>query len=172
MINEIPVAVSQASRTVTLKHPNSMDCTLYRKVFTRTAPGDETMGGLPTLGGLGVLSPEDEAEFTYEAVGAAKILITSRYEQPLDLSDRRDSLPPDTVMQEALIEALPGPDGAPPSYGPKKYDLVGVEPGGGVLIGFEIVGVTSSVGLYPYTTKWIIAPRDELHDLTPWKDSE
>lgn len=171
MINEVPAKIMEASRTVTLKHPNSMDCTLYRKILTRAAPDGSTMGGLPTLGGLGVLSPEDEEQFEYQPLGAAKILITGRFDGELDLSDRHDSLPPDVAMQEALIEPLPGEDNAPATWSPHKYDLVGVEPGGGVLIGFEIVGMVSNVNIYPYTTKFVIAPRDELHDLTPWSDS-
>ncbi len=168
MINQVPERIMEASRMVTLKHPNSMDCTLYRKVLKRTAPDGSTMGGLPTLGGLGVLSPEEEPEYEYEPLGAAKILITGRFDGELDQSDRGDSLPPDVAMQEALIEPLPGEDKAPATWAPHKYDLVGVEPGGGVLIGFEIVGITSSVNIYPYTTKYVIAPRDELHDLAPW----
>jgi len=153
---------------VTLKHPNSMDCTVFRRVLKRTAPDGSTMGGLPTLGGLGVLAPEDEPEFEYQPLGGAKILVTSRFDGELDLSDRRDSVPPPATMQEAQIEPLPGPDNAPPTWRPAKYDLVGVEPGGGVLIGFEIVGITSTTGIYPYTTKYVIAARDELHDLQPW----
>lgn len=37
--------------------------------------------------------------------------------------------------------------------------------GGGVLIGFEIMGVADHVAIYPYTTKFIIAPRDDLRNL-------
>ncbi|MDF0506841.1 hypothetical protein POK33_39500 [Burkholderia cenocepacia] len=155
----------EASRTVTLKHPNSMDCTVFRRVLKRTAPDGGSVGGLPTLGGLAVLSPEDEPEYDYEPLGEAKILITSRFDGDVDLSDRMDSLPPDVSLQEALIEAI-----EVPGFTPKKYDLVGVMPGGGVLIGFEVVGTTSSVGIYPYVTKYVIAPRDKLHDLGPWSE--
>jgi hypothetical protein len=167
-ITQVPIRIMQAARTVTLKHPNSMDCVVYRKVLKRTA--DETMGGLPTLGGLGVLKNEDEPEFEYTQLGMGRILITSRYDGGADMTDRGDAIVPSEPMQEAQIVCLdvevdgvkqPGPD-------PQKGDLVGVMPGGGVLIGFEIVGVTGSVAIYPYTTKFVIAPRDELHDLAPW----
>lgn len=170
-ITQVPIKIMQAARTVTLKHPNSMDCVVYRKVLKRTA--DETMGGLPTLGGLGVLKNEDEPEFEYQQLGPGRILITSRYDGGNDMTDRGDAIVPSESMQEAQIVCLdvvvdgikqPGPD-------PQKGDLVGVMPGGGVLIGFEIVGVTGSVAIYPYTTKFVIAPRDELHDFAPWTPS-
>jgi hypothetical protein len=171
MINEVPIKIMEAARAVTLRHPNSMDCVVLRKQIKRTA--DESMGGLPTLGGLGVLKSEDEPDFEYVKIGDGKILITSRYEGSSDMTDRGDAITPTEPMQEAQIVCLdvvvdgvkqPGPD-------PQKGDLVGAMPGGGVLIGFEIVGVTGSVAIYPYTTKFVIAPRDELHDLEPWTGS-
>ncbi|WP_186083656.1 hypothetical protein [Burkholderia gladioli] len=168
MINEIPLAVVKASRAVTLRHPNSMDCTVYRKVFKRKSPDGSSEGGIPTLGGIAVLSPEDEEEFEYQALGPGKILVLARFEGPIDLSDRLDSLPPSLNMQEAKIEPLPLDDGSVPDWAPQKYDLVGAEPGGGVLVAFEILGAVSSVGIYPYTKKFIIGARDELHDLQPW----
>lgn len=165
MINEVPIKINEAARAVTLKHPNSMDCVIYRKVNKRTNANGEQMGGMPTLGGLGVLSSEDEPDFEYQELGAAKILITTRYEGMLDLNDSGDALAPDVVTQEAQIEAI----GPVPAFTPKKNDLVAAMPGGGVVIGFEIVGTTGNVAIYPYTTKFIIAPRDELHDLEPWR---
>ncbi len=165
MITEVPIKITQATRAVTLKHPNSMDCVIYRKVNKRSNPDGEEMGGIPTLGGLGVLSSEDEPDFEYEELGAAKILVTSRYESNLDMADSGDSIAPDTMMQEAQIESVE----PVPAFTPKKNDLIAVMPGGGVVIGFEIVGTTASVGIYPYTTKYVIAARDELHDLEPWK---
>lgn len=160
MINNVPIKIMQATRAVTLKHPNSLDCVVYRKELLRS--DDESMGGLPTLGGMGVLKSEDEDEFEYARLGEGKILIHGRFSGG-DMSDRGDGITPDEPMQEASIVSLDALD-----FEPKKGDLVGVMPGGGVLIGFEIIGTTGNVSIYPYTTKFIIAPRDELHDLQPW----
>lgn len=169
-ITQVPIKIMQAARTVTLKHPNSVECVVYRKVLKRTA--DDSMGGLPTLGGLGVLKSEDEPDFEYTLLAPGKILILNRYEGGSDMTDRVDAITPSEPMQEAQIVCLdvevdgikqPGPE-------PQKGDLVGMMPGGGVLVGFEIVGLTGSVAIYPYATKFVIAPRDELHDLGPWKD--
>jgi hypothetical protein len=162
MINSVPIKINQAARTVTLKHPNSLDCTVYRKVLLRTS--DETMGGLPTLGGLGVLKGEDEPEFEYQALGPAKVLMTGQYEAA-DLVDRGDAIAPPAAQIEAQIECVDVP-----GFELRKNDLLAVMPGGGVVIGYEVVGMTSSVNIFPYTQKWVIAPRDDLHDLEPWQD--
>jgi hypothetical protein len=163
MINQVSVQINKASRMVTLRHPNAIDCVVYRKVLLRTATGGEVdMGGMPTLGGLGVLKNEDEPDFEYQVLGAAKLLVTSRFEGG-DMVDREDGVVPEGPMQEALIEPI-----TEGSFEPKKNDLVGAMPGGGVLIGFEIIGRPVSVNIYPYTPKYVIAPRDELHDLQPW----
>lgn len=163
MINEIPRRVMEAATTVALKHPNSMESTIYRKVFKRTNATGETMGGAPTLGGLGVLMPEDEDQFEYQEIGEAKILIVSRFDGELDMTDRLDSTVPGTDMQEAIIAAVPS---AP--FAIKKYDLVAAMPGGGVVIAFEIVKLPTTIAIFPFTTKYVIAPRDDLHSLTPW----
>jgi hypothetical protein len=164
MINDVPRRVMEAANTVALKHPNSMDATIYRKVFKRTNAGGETMGGLPTLGGLGVLTPEDEDQFEYKEVGEAKLLVVSRFDGEVDTTDREDSVVPGTDMQEALIASVGT------AFEIKKYDLVAAMPGGGVVIAFEVLKLPSTVTIYPYTTKYVIAPRDDLHSLTPWAE--
>jgi len=162
MINNVPVRITQAAHAVTRRHPNSIDCVILRKVLT--APAGEQMGGLPTLGGMGVLKSEDEPDFEYKRVGLGKILLTGQFSGG-DMSDRGDNIVPDQPMQEAQIVYA---DELHP-FEVQKGDLVGMMPGGGVLVGFEIVGQTGNVAIYPYVTKWVIAPRDELHDLEPWK---
>jgi hypothetical protein len=164
VINQIPIKVMQAAQTVALKHPNSMEATIYRKVFNRSNPMGETMGGAPTLGGLGVLTPDDEDQYEYKEIGDAKMLIVSRFDGELDTTDRHDSTVPGADMQEAIIAALGNP-----AFEIKKYDLVAAMPGGGVVIAFEILKLPSTLNIYPFTTKYVIAPRDDLHNLTPWQ---
>ncbi|MEJ7804435.1 MAG: hypothetical protein WKG03_00725 [Telluria sp.] len=163
MINNVPIKIMEASRNVARRHPNSIDCVVLRKKLL-SPPGAEQMGGLPTMGGMGVLKSEDEPDFEYVQIGLGKVLVTGRFDGG-DMTDRGDSIVPDLPMQEAQIVSAD----EVPGFEVKKGDLVGMMPGGGVLIGFEIVGSTGSVAIYPYVTKWIIAPRDELHDLAPWK---
>lgn len=162
MINQVSEAVSRATRAVVLKHPNSMECQVYRKVVKRTNPTGETMGGAPTLGGMGVLSSEDEPDFEYQPVGSARVLF-SAFGQDLDIVDRDDGVALPVGVVAAQIEALDNTQ-----FTPEKYDLLACMPGGGVLIGFEVVGLSTSINIYPYTRKYAVAPRDELHDLAPW----
>lgn len=162
MITNVPVRITQAALAVARRHPNSIDCVIFRKVLT--APAGEQMGGLPTLGGMGVMKSEDDPDFEYQRVGLGKILVTGQFSGG-EMSDQGDNIVPDQPMQEAQIVCA---DDLHP-FDVKKGDLVGMMPGGGVLIGFEIVGQTGAVNIYPYVTKWVISPRDELHDLAPWK---
>ena len=155
----------EAATTVALKHPNSMEATVYRKVFKRTNATDETMGGLQTLGGLGVLTPEDEDEYEYQEIGEAKMLVVSRFDGEIDTTDREDSTVPGTEMQEAIIASV-----AYPPFEIKKYDLVAAMPGGGVVIAFEILKLPTTIAIFPFTTKYVIAARDDLHSLTPWAE--
>ncbi|WP_109479116.1 hypothetical protein [Paraburkholderia sp. C35] len=164
MINSVPVAITNAARAVALKHPNALDCSLYRKVIDRVADDGSTEGGLPTIGGLGVLTPEDEPTFEYKPLGEGRLLITSQFQGTLDLTDRGDALAPDTQLLEALVEPIDVP-----GFQVKKYDLIAAMPGGGVVIAYEVVGMVSAVGISPYSKKWILAPRDELSDTTPWE---
>ena len=71
MLNSVPKAINDAARTVTLRHPNRMDATVWRKEVNRTASGE--VGGMPNIGGVGVLDSEDEADYSYEPVGDAAI---------------------------------------------------------------------------------------------------
>jgi hypothetical protein len=158
-VPDIARRINEATDAVTLKHPAALDCTIYRKVVKRAAPG--TMGGAPTLGGLGVLSPDDEDQFTYEEVGEAKLLITDRFDGELDTTDREDGYVP-PAMQQANIVAV-----NPPKMVIEKYDVVAAMPGGGAVIPFEILRLPTTTSIYPYTTKFIIAPRDDLPTLIP-----
>jgi hypothetical protein len=161
VINNVPIKIMEASRIVTLRHPNSLDCGVYRKTLLRPPEGP-LMGGLSTLGGLGVLKNEDDPDFEYVLLGPGKLHITSRFDGG-EMFDRGDGIASDEPMQEANIVSV-----KVPGFEPKKGDLVAAMPGGGVVIGFEIIGTTGNVSIYPYTTKFVIAPRDELHDLAPW----
>lgn len=161
MITAIPQRVAQASRQVTLKHPNALHCFVFRKKVVRQ--GNAGPGGLPTLGGMGVLSSEDEPEFEYVKLGEARILITSHFE-PSSLSDS-ENFPLPVSVAEAQIEPLDVT-----AFDVQKNDLVAATPGGGVLIAFEVVDMPSTVNIYPYTRKFVVSPRDDLHDLAPWNE--
>jgi hypothetical protein len=161
MLNNVPAQINKSARLVTLNHPNAMDCTVHRKTYNRTDTG--TMGGLPTLGGLGVLDGEDEPEYTYMELGDAKILFAGQY-QAVDGNMRDDdmSLNYAAPPMEALVECVKQPTDTA-FFVADKPDLVMVYPGAGIALAYEVVGVTSPSNIPPYGRKLILAPRSDLN---------
>lgn len=163
MLNNVPTQVNRSTRLVTLRHPNAMDCAVFKKVVNRlpdTAPPDDEMGGLPTIGGLGVLNSDDEADFTYELRGEAKVLFTGifQYEQGNTLDD-------DTGLNyrepsEACIECLVDPSD-PDYFIADKNDLVTVMPGAGIVMTYEVVAVSGNIQIPPYVRKYALEARQD-----------
>lgn len=169
MLTSIPTAVNSAARRVTLRHPNAMPCTVWRKQVTRaTMPGGAAptmMGGLPTLGGMGVLSSSDEDRIEYIELGPASMLSLGQY-QPNDMVDRDNGIVAELGI-EARVEPIAEP-GQPGHFVVDKDDLLAVTPGLGVVLAYEVVNVLTQANIPPYVRKLGVMPRDDLHHLTPW----
>lgn len=174
MLTSVPQAVANVSRQVALRHPNSMECSVWRKVVTRVEIDPETeepseMGGAPTMGGMGVLRHEDEEEIEFVELGEAKCLFCGVYAGS-ELSDRENqSLLPNA--QETQIEALKGP-GEEGHFTADSGDLVLVILGFGVVVAFEVVGQLTSSNFPPYVRRYVINPRDDLHALEPFLNAD
>ena len=159
MLNNVPLAIRRSVRAVTLNHPNRMTCTVYRKVITRTAP--DTLGGLPTLGGLGVLEDDDEADFDYQSLGDGVVVMLQAYQGGFRSDDNSLLDNPNTSQQETLLEPLID-DG----FTPKKHDLVSIVIGD-ALLPYEITEITGTVNIPPFTQKYVLQLRDELVYVSP-----
>lgn len=159
MLNNVPLAIRRSVRAVTLNHPNRMTCTVYRKVITRVAP--DTLGGLPTLGGLGVLEDDDEADFEYQSLGDGVVVMLQVYQGGFRSDDNSLLDNPNTSQQETLLEPLID-DG----FTPKKHDLVSIVIGD-ALLPYEITDITGTVNIPPFTQKYVLQLRDELVYVTP-----
>jgi hypothetical protein len=162
MLNAVPKAVNNSARIVTLRHPNSQDATAYRKKVNRVDDPADTINDLPTIGGLGVLDSEDEADYTYDEIGDCKVLFTGAYAATEANWNRADTglvYPEGTV--EATIECILDPND-PNFFVPDVHDLVMVTPGGGFVLPYEIKGPTSNINIPPYTRKYILQPRNDL----------
>jgi hypothetical protein len=139
MLTVVPNAINQNTRQVVLRHPNSMDCTVWRKVVKRVEPDPETGAasedmGMPTIGGMGVLRSEDEDDYDYEELGPARCLFGGVY-TPTDMNERDDAVL-QQPMQEAQIEPLAEP-GTPQWFLADTTDLVMITPGLGVVLAFD-----------------------------------
>lgn len=160
MLNNVAIAINKANRQRTLREPNSIPCVLFAKKVTRVSE-DETYEGAPTIGGLGVMSDEDELAYEWVEVGEAMLKFSDGYVAPLgNTSDDASRLDYAEGVLEASIEpkAEPGTEGY---VQPGKRMLVALLMGGGVIINYEIVDVTGTVNIPPYTRKYLLNPRQD-----------
>lgn len=171
MLNAVPAAINAASRQVTLRHPNSFSCVVSRKKVTRVetdANGDPSeMGGDPTMGGMGILRTEDEAEFEYEELGDAKLLFAAPFSQQ-DMIEH-DNATLVERQREVLIECVKKPNEAG-FFVADTSDLVCIEVGPGVIIAYEVASVSSPTALPPYERRLLLNPRDDLNYVEPFED--
>lgn len=177
MLTAVPLSVNANTRLVVLRHPNSMPCTVLRKKVVRVeTQGDadpdaydpdsaSVAGGMPTLGGMGVLRSEDESDFEYELRGEAKCLFLGPF-VPNDLNERDDAVLQQDA-QEAQVEALVDP-GDPSYFVTDTTDLVLITPGLGVVLAYEVGTVTGLTHIPPYVRKLVLNPQGDLHQLEPF----
>ncbi len=166
MLTNVPKQINRAARQVTLRHPNSMDCALWKKEIKR-APSStpEHFGGMPTVGGMGVLDSEDEADYSYVPLGNARIVFTERYEPATgNMIDTEDGLNYTEAPRQAMIECVAEP-GSPDWVLPDKPMVVTCFPGNGVVVPYQIVGTTGNIEIPPYTRKYLLNP---LSDSAQW----
>ncbi len=177
MLNSVPTAINKAARQVTLRHPNAFDCIVSRKRVVRTeldGNGDpSTSAGMSTLGGMGVMRTEDESEFEYDELGAAKLLFAGPGPyQPMDMNERDNALLTEN-SREVLIECVANqgaPNGDPQYFVADTGDLVSLTLGLGVVLSYVVATVSGTVNLPPYTRKLVLNPRDDLNYVEPFTD--
>lgn len=105
MLNQVPQGLRIGARGMVLRHPNAMDCRVYRRRVVRTAGAEAgDMGGAPTLGGLGVMDTEDEPQVDYDDLGAGKVLFGGQNYAGAEMSDRRDFA--EAAEAEAMVEPI------------------------------------------------------------------
>ena len=156
MLNRIPEGMRRAARTVAMNNPSAIECQVYRKIITRTEGAEAgEFGGQPTLGGLGVLTNEEEEEVDYHPIGDAKVLFVEQY-QPTKLHDTRDSSDARAESDALIVPVVEN------SFDLKDGDLVMVMPGAGIVIPYEVISVVSTVEIPPYVPKVRLAAQGDL----------
>lgn len=174
MLTSVPVAINRSARVVTLRHPNSFSCVVSRKRVKRIEPdpgsGDPSeMGGAPTMGGMGVLRSEDEADFEYVLLGDAKMMFAGPGPyQPRDAVDANSALVPET-LREVTIESVIDPE-KEGGFVADSGDLIMVTLGAGVVVAYDVATVSGTVHVAPYTRRYILNPRDDLNYIEPFAD--
>lgn len=160
MLNNVATAVNRADRQRVRRHPNSLDCVLFSKRVDREDDG-QAFDGSPLLGGAGMLSSEDEVNYTWVQATDARISFAQGFAAQLgNTSDDGRRLNYEDQVLEASIE----PEHEPGSEGyvqPVKDMLVAVLVGGGVIVNYQIVDVTGEINIPPYTRKYLLNPRPD-----------
>lgn len=163
MLTNVPAAVSRMARNVVINHPNTFSCQVFRKTVTRTASA--SMGGLPTMGGLGVISSDDEEQFEYAFLGNGYAMQAETF-QPAQLMDRQDANNYSGEEFRLLIMPEAENDGEEGFFTPKKHDVVYLLIGDDddpPKIAFEVVGIETPLNIPPYVTRYVCNRRDDLH---------
>lgn len=153
MLNNVPNAINALARNVVINHPNTFGCVAVRKRVTRSGP---LIGGLPTLGGMGVISADDEESIEWDLLGNGYALKSEPFAPSL-MMDRRDANNGHADDFRFLIE--PEDIGL---FEPKKNDVIYLILGD-IRMAFEIVGVETTSDIPPYTQRFVCNRRDDLH---------
>ena len=174
MLTSVPLAISRSSRQVVLMHPNSFDAVISRKKVLRVEidPGTgnpSEMGATPTLGGMGVLRTEDEADFEYVELGAARVQFAAGSPLPAQDLNERDNVGIPAAQCEVLIEAV-AKRGEPIPFIADSGDLVMLTLCPGVVVAYEVEKVSAPVNIPPYTRRLMLNPRDDLNYIEPFTD--
>lgn len=159
MQNQVPSDINRGSRQVVLRHPNSFSCIIMRKQVNRQA--DTKLGSMPTIGGMGVLSSDDESDVDWNVVGRGKMLFADSY-APSMHDDRSETLNYAEAGYLALIEHEPD-DEYPELLTPKKNDIVQLVLLAGASIAYEVTGTQGDVSIPPYTRRYELQKRDDLN---------
>jgi len=164
MLNGVPNAINKMARNVVIHHPNSANCQVFRKTINRDAPKES---GMPTMGGLGVISSEDEEDISWEWIGNGYVLPAEQF-SPGQLNERRDASNGPSGVDEFrfLIEPEEEP-GTEKWFEPAKGDVFYLIIGDIVKLAFEIVDTETTIGIPPYTRRFVCNRRDDLHVIAP-----
>ncbi|MDQ7977148.1 hypothetical protein QYH69_07795 [Paraburkholderia sp. SARCC-3016] len=158
MLSTVPQQMNLMARNVTLRHPNSMDCEVYRKVVTRTS--DTETEGYPTLGGMTVLDSEDEAAIDWEEIGPAKLLNCEPFVSA-QMVNRDDGIDQANAEMYVMVEFLT-PAADPNAKVVDKHDVLVIEISTDVKIAYEVMEVDAVVNVPPFARRYRIEKRDLL----------
>jgi len=165
MLVNVPTGVNRLARNVIINHPNCYNCEIYRRSYTR---GDPAAGGMPTIGGMMVLSGEDEAEIEWALVGMGFAVPAEQF-APAAMMDRMDAHNSEGEEFRYLIEPEI-PIGETDGFEPRKNDVFYLRLGSGdspPRVAFEIVTVETLVNLPPYVPRYVSVRRDDLDLIEP-----
>jgi hypothetical protein len=145
-------------RNVVINHPNAWECHVYRKVINRS---DEPMsGGIPTIGGMGVISSDDEEDISWELVGIGYALQVEPF-QPSVMMDRVDANNGFENEIRYLVEPEE-PSGMPGYFEIRKNYVIQIIISDNVKLAHEIVNIETVSNIPPFVTRYVTNRRADL----------
>jgi hypothetical protein len=166
MLNNVPTGINAMARNVIINHPNAYNCEIYRRRVGRTS-ADEA-GGAPTMGGMMMISSEDEDDIRWELVGLGFALPGEMF-QPSQMMDRRDANNGYADELRFLIEPeekIGDPGGFEVLNRDVLYLLLG-EGENAPKVAYEIVEVEAVVNVPPFVPRYVVNRRDDLDIIDP-----
>lgn len=165
MLNNVPRGVNALTRNVVIRHPNTFNGEFFRRKVNRIEP---VVGERQTMGGMMVLSVDDETEISWDMIGFGYALKADQF-QPSLMTDHMDTNNGFENEFRFLIEPeLEIIDGG---FEPKKNDvfyLIMAEPDESdqkaTKLAFEIIGIETTVDVAPYVPRYVCNRRDDLID--------
>lgn len=170
MLTNVPLGFNAIARNVIVHHPNAYNIEVYRRLVRRPDP---QAGGLPTLGGMMVLTAEDEDDITWALVGLGYALPAEPF-TAAPMMERRDAHNAGADELRFLIEPE-SPVGEPGGFlvevADVLYLLFGVGPAA-PRVAYEVTRVETAVSVPPFVLRYVVVRRDDLDLLTPGSPEE
>lgn len=144
------------------RHPQSLECQLMRPVMS---------GGSKVIGGIGVLSDEDEDVLTYEFVGAGFMLPADDF-IAAEVNDS-GALEMGGLGPRTYLIAPDAPIGLPGWFAPEKDDILLCVVSDVLKLAWEVVGMDTATD-YPIglSLRYLCSRRADLDVLTTLLDQE
>lgn len=162
MLTNVPSAINRSKRNIVINHPNSFECQVFRKTVNRI--GESVSSGLPTLGGLGVMSADDEEDVDFTHIGNGYALQSEQF-SPSPMMDLRDANNGFANEFRFVIEPEE-PSGMPGYFDIKKRDIIYLVISDDVRLAFEIVDIETVTNIPPYSMRYVANRRGDL-DVQP-----
>lgn len=158
MLTNVTTAINRMTRNIVINHPNTWECQLYRKSVDRT--NESAVMGMPTIGGLGVMSSEDEENISYDFLGSGYALQAEQF-SPSPMMERQDANSGASNEFRFLIEPE-HPTGMPGNFAARKGDVMFIVISEEVRLAYEIVDLETVMNISPFAMRYIANRRDDL----------
>jgi hypothetical protein len=157
MYHIVPTSINKMLRQVVINHPNAWGGFVLEKVMTPKSPDE--------LGGLGILSEEDDDEYDFKLKGECYAIIVNDGSQQSLMNDSINQADYDPQEFRFLIEPEPEPESAE-YFTIKRGDILFLVLGTDIQASpkpaYEITDIETVNNIPPFSTRYIAQRRADL----------